>query len=437
MKVNFTVGRLATFDCPTGKTQAFLWDSKAPGLALRVTAAGARTFVFQSRLRTGQSIRLTIGAPVNAAGRGVYTIPKAQEEARRLQALIDQGRDPRHEISLRAAEHETARIAKRAERQRLELSGLVVWTAYCLDRKPFWSERSFSDHAAFANEGGVQRKRSPSKTIPGPLYALLSRPLASIDDEAVDAWVSRETKARPTRARLGFRLLRGFINWCAENPEYRHLVSREAHKGKRTREKLGKAKAKTDVLQREQLTAWFSAVQKDQNPVASAYLQCLLLTGARREELADLLWKDVDMRWRSLRIGDKVEGERVIPLTPYVARLLRGLPRKKDDVYVFTSTSSKSGRLTDARGNHTRALAKAGLPHTTLHGLRRSFGTLSEWVEVPAGIVAQIQGHKPSATAEKHYRNRPLDLLRLWHERVETWILEQAGVDGRAGAPED
>lgn len=37
-----------------------------------------------------------------------------------------------------------------------------------------------------------------------------------------------------------------------------------------------------------------------------------------------------------------------------------------------------------------------------LHDLRRSFGTLSEWVEMPDGIVNQIQGHKPSGTAAKH-----------------------------------
>jgi len=47
---------------------------------------------------------------------------------------------------------------------------------------------------------------------------------------------------------------------------------------------------------------------------------------------------------------------------------------------------------------------------------------------VPAGVVAQIQGHKPSATAEKHYKRRPLDLLRVHHERIEAWVLEQAGV---------
>jgi intergrase/recombinase len=64
----------------------------------------------------------------------------------------------------------------------------------------------------------------------------------------------------------------------------------------------------------------------------------------------------------------------------------------------------------------------------SLHGLRRSFSTLSEWVEMPTGIVAQVQGHKPSAIAEKHYKKRPLDLLRMWHEKLEAWILEQAGV---------
>ena len=38
-------------------------------------------------------------------------------------------------------------------------------------------------------------------------------------------------------------------------------------------------------------------------------------------------------------------------------------------------------------------------------------------------------GHKPSATAEKHYRVRPLDLLRQWHTKIEAWILEQAGIE--------
>ncbi len=97
---------------------------------------------------------------------------------------------------------------------------------------------------------------------------------------------------------------------------------------------------------------------------------------------------------------------------------------------MFSSPTTESGRLQEPRsGQHNKALAAAGLPALSLHGLRRSFGTLAEWVECPVGVVAQIQGHKPSATAEKHYRRRPLDLLRMWHVKIEGWILEQAGIE--------
>ena len=64
----------------------------------------------------------------------------------------------------------------------------------------------------------------------------------------------------------------------------------------------------------------------------------------------------------------------------------------------------------------------------TLHGLRRSFKSLTEWLEIPAGVVAQLMGLKSSATAEKHYTVRPLDLLRVHHEEIEAWILEQAEI---------
>ncbi len=128
-----------------------------------------------------------------------------------------------------------------------------------------------------------------------------------------------------------------------------------------------------------------------------------------------------------MTIKDKVEGTRTIPLTPYTAALMSALPRRNE--YVFSSPGAASGYIEEPRIAHTKALAAAGLPHVSLHGLRRSFGTLCEWVEVPAGVSAQIMGHKPSALAEKHYRRRPLDLLRMWHIKIESWILEQAGID--------
>jgi integrase len=158
-----------------------------------------------------------------------------------------------------------------------------------------------------------------------------------------------------------------------------------------------------------------------------------MLTGARRGELLALTWDDVDFQWQRLTIRDKVEGERVIPLPPYLAHLIGALPRRNR--WVFSSPTSASGRLQEPNIAHRRALSAAGLPHITLHGLRRSYATLSEWLEVPTGVTAQIMGHKPSAISERHYKRRPVDLLRVWHERIEQWILEQVDVTFDASAP--
>ena len=46
-------------------------------------------------------------------------------------------------------------------------------------------------------------------------------------------------------------------------------------------------------------------------------------------EVLALRWDDLNTQWQSMTIRDKVEGERVIPLTPYVARMLGALPRSR------------------------------------------------------------------------------------------------------------
>jgi integrase len=218
------------------------------------------------------------------------------------------------------------------------------------------------------------------------------------------------------------------LNWADGEERYQDTVNVDRlFKNQKIRKALPVSKPKQDALEGQHLPLWFKAVQSIGNPVIAAYLQGLLITGARREELAGLTWEDLDFQWNSIRIKDKVEGERVIPLTPYLAYLLQSLPRRNE--WVFSSPQAKSGRLQDPYRNHANALALAGLPPISLHGLRRSFGSLSEWVECPVGIVAQIQGHKPSATAEKHYRVRPLDLLRLWHTKIEKKILQFGGLE--------
>lgn len=403
-----------------------MWDVTAPGLGLRATPAGKPAYVFQSVYQS-KDLRITIGSPA------AWSIPDAQAKARELQRLIDEGKDPRdlkRDALAAQAEKQAAAAAKVEADKAAALTVGEVWAAYIELRRPFWGELHYRDHIDKAKAGGLpsgRRGGGKQLTKPGPLAALMPLALKDLDQATIERWAANEGKTRPSSARLAWRLLTVFLTWCAEQAEYAALLpDKNPAKTKKAREALGKAGTKSDVLQREQLAAWFAAVQQIQNPVIAACLQMMLLTGARPGEVLALRWEDVNTQWKGISIRDKVEGTREIPATPYMLHLLAALPRRNE--WVFSSPTSASGCLTEPNNPHTRACKAAGLEGLTLHGLRRSFASLTEWLEVPAGVVAQIQGHKPSATAEKHYKVRPLELLRVHHERIEAWVLEQAGI---------
>lgn len=456
---DLTPGLLDRAACPPGRPFVLLRDADKKGLRLRITRAG-KHWQFETRLKGGRLFTRALGEWPTVS------IAEARNEAHRLRGFTDKGADPR-ELERAQAEAEAAAAAEKAaqaaaaaaEQTAAALTVGEAWARYIAERRPHWGERTYADHLKSAQEGGKDRKRLPGvKTKPGPLAPLMALRLVDLDAAAVEAWAKREAPARPARVRLALRLLKAFLRWAAAEPDLKGRADPTAASAKKAREAAGKAKVRNDYLQREQLAAWFTHVRAIPNPVISAYLQCLLLTGARREELAALRWEEVNTQWRGLDLKDKIEERRAVPLTPYVAHLLAGLPRRNG--WVFSSAQalagdtknaarraryharkgtkapegdvsigSASGRLVDPSIAHRRACAAAGLGGLTLHGLRRSFASLCEWLDIPGGISAQIQGHAPQGVREQNYIRRPLDLLRVHHEKIETWILKEAGVD--------
>lgn len=427
---DLTAGLIERLRCPEGKGQAFLRDRKSPALRVRVTATGAKAFVFEAKLGR-QTIRRTIG-DVRA-----WTIEAARVEANRQRMLIDTGTDPR-ELQ---RQQEAQRVVKAQAEAAQAVTVGEAWEVYVEARRERWGDHHYRDHIRRAKAGGqeaVRGTRGRGKTVAGPLHPLMQLKLSELTPAAISLWAARESKTRETSTLHSWRLLRGFLSWCSEQPQYAQVLPlQNPAKAKAVREVLAKPKVKQDALQREQLPAWFAAVRQLQNPQHAAYLQTVLLTGARPGEVLAMQWKDLNTKWKGLTIRDKVEGERVIPLTPHVAELLANLPRINQWVFASPSRAPELADkpMSNPHKQHERACEVAGIEGLTLHGLRRSFKSLSEWVEVPVGVVAQLMGHKPSATAEKHYTVRPLDLLRMHHERIEAWILEQANLSD--SAPEE
>jgi integrase len=451
--IELTAGAIERLTCPCGKTQAFLRDARSPALRVRVTPAGSKSYIFEAKLNR-ETIRRTIG-DVRA-----WSIEAARTEANRLRVVLDGGDDPR--------ELERAALAKKAaeakERATDALTVGEAWSRYIAERRPHWGERNYADHLLMTQEGGMARQRRPgTKTKAGPLAELMALRLVDLTPSAVEQWAAKEAADRPARVRLALRLLKAFLRWAAAEPDLKGKADPTAASAKKAREAAGKPQTKNDYLQREQLAAWFKHVRALPNPIISAYLQILLLTGARREELAALKWADVNFQWKGLDLRDKIEGRRAVPLTSYVECLISALPRRNE--WVFSSAQaidlgdknkrrrelyharkgqaapegnvtprSATGRIVEPSIAHRQACAAAGLDGLTLHGLRRSFASLCEWLDIPGGISAQIQGHAPQGVREQNYIRRPLDLLRVHHQRIEAWMLEQAGIEFDADA---
>ena len=161
-------------------------------------------------------------------------------------------------------------------------------------------------------------------------------------------------------------------------------------KSKKARESLGKPGIKSDALQREQLPGWFGAVSAIHNPVVAAYLQTVLLTGARPGEVLAMQWKDLNTKWKGLTIRDKVEGERTIPLTPYVAHLLGVASLVLEDG--GTENEAIAALLHDA-------IEDTGV---TAKKIRRRFGR--KVARIVKGCTETVDGKLPSGKRKRKQR---------------------------------
>lgn len=457
MRTRLTNGKVSAYKYEGTGAQSFLWDAEVSGLGVRATPAGKRNpdgttaYILQTRLN-GKPIRITIG------NTNTWTLDAARVEARRLLSLIDTGRDPRQVKAETTAADEAARADAKAKRDAAEIQAKratvtlgEAWQVYinARQRPPApWGERTLLDNQKIVRKPCEKRTANGKKTrklAGGALAPLVDTPLSEITAERVASWLNTENETRAAQASLAFRMLSAFINWASAHPDYKDIIHGDACAGE-TKRHLQKSRPKAnDTLRQEQIKPWMDSVGKIPNTTIRVYLTALLLTGARREEMASLRWENVDFSWNTLTIKDKVEGNRTIPLPPYLRSLLLELHnlnqtpkvkilRKKTEAeehkpspYVFAAHGER-GYLVSPDIAYRKAIQFSGLPHVTLHGLRRSFKNCADDCESPSGVTAQLMGHKPSAIAERHYTARSLDTLTRWHSRIEGYILEKAGI---------
>ena len=194
--VELTAVAIERLTCRTDtKAQAFLRDTKAPGLRVRVSNTGAKSFVFEAKLNR-QTIRRTIGDVRS------WSIEQARAEARRLAVVLDNGQDPREIERQQHAEREAEKQRQQEADQAATVQALTVgevWAVYLEERRPHWGEAHYRSHLEKASPGGQLSKRrgmTNKLTKPGPLAPLMPLALKALDAPTIERWASRAKTAR-------------------------------------------------------------------------------------------------------------------------------------------------------------------------------------------------------------------------------------------------
>ena len=125
------------------------------------------------------------------------------------------------------------------------------------------------------------------------------------------------------------------------------------------------------------------------------YVLFLLVTGKRKSEASNLIWKDIDFDVKTITIQKTKSGKiDILPMTNLLWHMLkyRFESKTKHKEYVFPNKYG-SGPIVDIRRTLEKINTKAGIGHTTAHDLRRTFATMTRELGMTNQDTAILLNH--------------------------------------------
>ena len=385
-----------TLGLPPGKTKSFAWDDDLPGLAVRMQ--GKRTtWVVQSRVAGGRQQRVTLG-PV--AG---ISLKAARGKAGAILADAKEGK------SASAERHLT--------RQRTETTLGIVCDLYLKRQaEPKQRPKTLAQTKRYLDKSWL-----PLRSV--PVAALTRADVAKRLNEI--ALESGPIAANRARAALGavcsWAMRQGLmeVNPCLALDKPGTEVQRDRH-----------------LTESEVIALWKAT---DAGDDYSAIIRVLLLTGQRREEVAAMVWGELDLDRALWSLpGERTKNGRPheVPLAAPVVALLAA--RKiHGRTKVFGSRSGPFSGFSKAKISLDARLAEAaGRPWAAwvLHDLRRTAVTGMVGIGVPPhvveAVVNHVSGHKGGVAGiynRAAYRTEKQAALERWAAHVERMVAGDTG----------
>src|SRR5262249_15076521 len=368
------------------------YDDVVGGLGIRVTAAGARSFVLNYTTRAGRGRRFTIGSAVD------WTCTQARDEANRLRREIDLGGDPLGDIEDARAAPTVGDLVERFQAEHLVRLRPATATAY----------RAMFRHHIMPQLKEQTKVQAISFSDCDDLHRKLSRDHPYLANRALAAL----SKALSLSIKWG---------WRETNP-CRGVERNREHSRQR-------------YLNTDEMPRVTKALAEFPDRDMADIFRMLLLTGARKGEVLSMRWSDLNLTegvWTKLPSGTKQKKPHRVPLSAPARQLLSEIEHRTGErsEFVFPSRLGPSHV-----GNIWRAWQRickaAGVSEVRIHDLRHSFASelASSGASLP--LVGALLGHSaPSTTAR--YAHLYADAQRAAVERVGAIVT--AAENGRPAA---
>jgi len=345
--------------------QTFFRDDQTTGLALRVTAGGVKSFIFEGRVN-GRVRRMTLGQwPF-------MTVAGARDEVLKIRRAMLDGLDPAD-----------ARLDARHEPTFGDLVDAYLADAEARGRRslPRMVERIDKYLAPWRN-------RRASDITPGEVAQLHQT-------------IGKE-RGQVIANRVALLLLRAIFN---------HALKLRLFKGENPAAGIEPfaESARERFLTPAELERVNNELAAEPHPYWRAYFTATLLLGTRKNELLGAKWADVDIEARTLRLPMTKNGRsHLLPIPEAVLRMLQELPsfaaREQGEGWIFASNLSGAGHLADPSKAWQRIRDRAGCPDVTVHDLRRTLGSWMAGEGHSLLLIGRALGHKSSASTQIYAR---------------------------------
>ncbi len=392
---------------PTPKTgRAEYPDDLVPGLKVRVSSRGAKSWTFRFRV-DGQQRRMTLGSYP------ILGLADARELARGHLIKVGAGTDP---IAEKQLAEEALEIAER-EAVTLSVESVIdeFIQKFCVEQK---------------ENKGVDETRRVFDIDVIPFWG--GRDIRSIaKSDVIELRDKVFERGSPVQSNRFLSQMNTFLGWCSSEDKIDFNVAREV-------KKRGRETRRERVLSDDELKAIWIACEKLPLPFGQ-YVRTLTLTAARRSEIANLERDEIMASACLLALPKEKTKTGVtyeVPAGPMAQAIIASLPLHNGR-YVFSTTSGRrpiSG-FSKAKAELDRL---SGVENWTYHDLRRTADTRMNEMGVKPHVVSAVLSHKVQGIEGVYnhasYRPEKIAAIKRWEAHIKRVLSGKSGKSGKVVA---